>query len=255
MQESSKNTTFKYYIPASDSIFITSEVENVNLFFKQLSYFLLRSYTFTSNRYENPIDEKEATKGEIVSFNSTTKSLEIKEATYSPCLFRGGVSKGVCEPLQQLRIIKNKMRNDCCNLVGQAVANAVHLEGIVKGPRIVVEENVYNLCDDDLKRHYFRQLEETELIENTDSAYYELLWPVAEFIRLNGIQLEMRKLDALVKGVYNLWKSKSNEGAQKHYEAYMDLIYNSIGAYWEDDEKAKTHIDKLKNTYKIEMPR
>ena len=80
----------------------------------------------------------------------------------------------------------------------------------------------------------------------TFEKYYELLWPAIAFNRSNGIDKELKELDQMLKGVYNLRKSKSNNGADRHYDAFMNLIYNSILTFWENDDKAKNHVDTLK---------
>ena len=260
--KSSLATTFKYFIPASDSIFISSdinnvvykEIEDINLFIMQLCSFLYNSYCFTSGKYENPNNSNEATEGEQIFINSKTKQPEIGTTTYSPCLFRGGLSIGECEEIKQLRIINYQLTEDCCNLAGKAVADAVHLEGIVDGPRIVICEDDYNRFDQNIKQCYFRKIEKKELkedVQETDKIFYELLWPAIAFFKANGIDQDLKNLDSTLRGAYNLWKSKSNEKAKKHYKAFIDLIYNSILYFWNHDKKAKKHVTELKNIYII----
>lgn len=254
--------TFKYFIPASDSIFISSDSNStissdncdINLFVMQLCKFLYNSYKLTSRNYENPINEQEATDGKQVIYNSQTKQADIGITTYSPCLFRGGISIGECEPLIQNRIINNQLTQDCCNLVGKAVAEAVHIEGIVAGPRVVIRERYYERFDLYVRSHYFRKVMKSELKDNfqkNEETFYELLWPAIVFIRGNGIHSDLNKLDETLKGAYNLWKSKSNAGAKKHYEAFIEMVYNSILTFWENDDKAKAHVDNLKRKYVI----
>lgn len=240
LNEPNLATTFKYFIPTSDSIFISSDIDKKDTFILQLCHFLYNSYIVYSNKYENPQDIDEATKGDGL----------LAKRNYSPCLFRGGLSTGDCEPYKQSRIINNKISDDCCNLVGKAVEKAVHLEGIVDGPRIVIRKKDYDNFGNNIKSRYFREIEKNELKNpKVDETYYELLWPAIMFIKDNGIDREIHNLDSMLKGVYNLRKSKSNNGADRHYDAFMNLIYNSILTFWENEDKAKKHVDSLKEKY------
>lgn len=258
LAESSYATTFDYFLPASDSVFIVSDKENLNVFVKQLCSFLLKSYTLTASRYAYPEDKDEVTLHKGRNININEKDVKLNDEIYSPCLFRGGMSIGVCDPFPQYRVVNGKILNDNCNLIGEAVVDAVHLEGIVNGPRVLIEEKYYNMCEEDVKRHYFRQLSDNEIKDEYKNIQdengnkiilYELLWPVALFIRRNGIISEIRNngnLRELIQGSYNLYKSKSNKGAEQHYKAFIDLLYNSILIYWDNASAAKEYVEKMK---------
>lgn len=251
LAESSYLTTFDYFLPASDSVFIATKKENLNVFVKQLCSFLYKSYSITANKYADPEDETEATLQKGWTFKVGGKTIKTDDIYYSPCLFRGGMAIGECKPLEQVRVVNGQLKNDNCNLVGKAVVEAVHMEKLVNGPRVVVTQSFYSQCDLDIQKHYFRKVEDIKekYKEEIEEDIYELLWPASAFIRDNGIQLEVKILDEFVEGAYNLYKSESNKGAEKHYIAFIELLYNTILTFWDNETKAQDVVRKYRKQY------
>lgn len=256
LAESSYVTTFDYFLPASDSVFIASDKAKLDTFVKQLCSFLFRSYNLTSYLYANPDDESEATLQKGMKINYYGKTITTEDVSCPPCLFRGGMSIGECEPLQQIRVVKGNMTQDNCNLVGKAVVEAVDKEKLVSGPRIITTKKLFENCSNDIQKHYLRKLESEDIKEkykDSKGELYELLWPVAAFIRENGISSEIGNLSEFVKGAYNLYHSKSNESenAKKHYKAFLELLYNSILIFWDNNEEAQETVTNYRKQYSV----
>lgn len=153
-------TTFENFIPFSDSIFIMSRIENINLFVKQLSDYIYGVFNLNVNIYLANESNSDPSIGSIFvpKLNKDGHvSLEEKERHYYPSFFRGGMARGN-SGLTQTDGIVNYKKKSVDMLVGRAVVDAVKMEGLVKGPRLLFSEDVYNNLEKDIQNIYCRQV-------------------------------------------------------------------------------------------------
>lgn len=222
-------STFNYFLPFSDSIFITSN--NPNLFLKQLGSFILNCFTFTSYHYYNPDDPSNPT---IVKFN--TKKETIIENFY-PTLFRGGITLGEVIPIELQGIVNNKLTN-VTNLAGKGVVRAVELEQKIKGPRILFEKDLFDILDQETKSY---------TIETDVKGCYELLWTGFHYTMING-DSEINKFDELFIPAMNLWKANNHLRFSEHYFKFLELVvFGTIKIFdaFGHKEKAFRHIENF----------
>lgn len=243
-------TSFEYFIPASDSIFIVASEQNANLFVKQLSHFLMRSYDSLSEWFLKNDNINEEIHNYYIGWDEKTKKSVKYKQKISPCLFRGGGCVGTLLTTMQWRRMGNVDSRDSCNLFGEALTRAVKMEGWVTGPRILFAEDIYNLCSTAVKNKYFRQVPIEELKDEykelKEKIYgqkplYEILWLTPMFVNANiGGQPywhneAKRIIIEKLEGAYNLYSNKSNNGAKEHYLAFINLIRETSLNYWKNN--------------------
>lgn len=235
--------SFDYFLPFSDSIFIASY--DCNSFIKQLGNYIFKLYYITRDLYNNPIDTSKPEKVlmHTFSFNQDGTS-EIKENTcnYYPALFRGGLSFEDISPIELLGIV-NKQPTRIPILTGKSVCNAVKLEGKVKGPRLVLDKNVYDQLDNDT-RDYCRTTPEYQDL-------YEILWPAFNYIKHSKPQhdkLEIDEIRKMLKPTNNLWKAYNHMDCSIHYFNLIELIIASTIQFFDKKcqlkELAKDEVSK-----------
>jgi len=213
--------SFDFFLPFSDSIFLMSS--DCNSFIIQLGSFVLQSFTLTSHFYKNPIDLSNPEKGYINNY--TIKEGEVVvdqgECNYYPALFRGGLAFGEAFPIEISSVV-NKQPARTKVITGQAVVDAVKLETCVKGPRLILDQNVYNQLNNDAK-DYCRLIPEKPNL-------YEILWPAMEYVRQKDQWLcaqEIGKMHDLIQPAYNLWKAYNHTPYSAHYFNFVELIIAS----------------------------
>lgn len=200
--------SFKHFLPFSDSIFITSD--DPNLFLKQLSFFVLNCFRFTSKQYENPDDASNPIKVSNI-FNEN-----LPEENWYPTLFRGGIAFGEVKPIELLGIV-NGSPQIIANLAGKAVVKAVNHESKVKGPRIVFEKDLFNELDKSTKI-YVNEIEGKGL--------YELLWPAFYYDTLN-MKFDVNEFYELFLPAVNLWKANNHTPHSEQYFNFVELVVTS----------------------------
>lgn len=225
IQELAKRTSvesFDTILPFSDSLFITSE--NCSDFVLQLGDFLLKTFLLTSHIYNESEDKQDPMLYEILNIKSTSDgepTVEKKQSRVPPALFRGGISYGEIQEITPSALL-NGNKLDYHSIMGEAVIKAVRMEKMVKGPRIVVDNSVYEQLNDKAKL-YCRELPE-------DSSYYEILWPAMGFILENKHMLdqEFSNFYDIFNPVYKLWRFyEKNETVSVQYERFIELIVSS----------------------------
>lgn len=235
--------SFDYFLPFSDSVFLMSN--DCSSFIKQLGNFVLESFLLTSRFYEAPKNPANPEKGESLNF-SIDSNQELKVETgscdYYPTLFRGGLAYGESFPIE-LKSIIGKAPSMSKVITGKAVVEAVKLESVVKGPRLVFPNNVYKELDDDAK-DYCRELPE-------DNKLYEILWPAMIYINQNNEfenENEFNKFNELIVPVYNLWKAYKDTQYSIHYFKFIELIIASTIQFF--DKKCNMRnkaVEKIKH--------
>jgi len=225
-------TSFKYFLPFSDSIFILSD--DPNCFVKQLGAFVLHCFTFTSREYEQPDDLGEPTRV-THKFDDQTKL----EENWWPALFRGGIGLGEASPIELVGLVEGKPQT-IANLAGKGVVKAVSLESKIKGPRIIFEKELFDQLNESTKVY----TAETE-IKN----YYEILWPGFNYIPTNGYS-EINDFGKLFLPAVNLWKAYNHTPYSEHYFRFIELVVTGTLKVFEEMGELEAAIEKIKEEIK-----
>ena len=214
LAEKTSINSFEYFIPFSDSVFIS--FENPNKFIKQVSSFVIGCFKLTSNEYMNPVDnsrpDKVKTKSPKINNNGEVE-MEDKFEIWYPTLFRGGISFGEAYPIKLVSIFDYKPTT-VQNLAGKSVVNAVKLEEQVKGPLIICDESVYNVLDANIK-FFLKKID--------DKKIYKILWPAFYYIENNG-KSEISKFDDFFKPAVKFWKANNHKPYSIHYFNFLKFL-------------------------------
>ena len=178
-------TAFDYFYCISDSIFLVGK--DVNQFLKQLANFVLACYTW-----------------------SVTPEPGLQQIL----LLRGGISYGELRFMELICGSQNKVKSNT-SVCGKPVVNAVEYEKKfgLKGPRLILDSDVYEKLDADIRRNYISKLNlDIKITEGKE--YYEILWPAFNFIPENfGKVNEIKNMDELLSIAYSqyaTYKSRSH---------------------------------------------
>lgn len=190
-------TAFDYFYCISDSIFFAGK--DVNQFIHQLANFVLACYTW-----------------------SVTSKLPMM-------LFRGGISYGNLRFVELICGSQNKVKPNT-SICGEPVVNAVEYEKkfCLKGPRLILDSDVYEKLDADIRRNYISKLNlDINITEGKE--YYEILWPAFNFIPENfGKVNEIENMNELLSIAYSHYATyKSNSTIMEHYNSLIYLILRS----------------------------
>ena len=214
------NESFEHFIPFSDSVFITS-TDCCN-FVMQLGSFVRKSFLFNANVFESLDNPDDPMASHYISVDTSDpdniRSVDI------PCneravLFRGGIAFGEVIETTPIGLFNNQ-KAQYNNLMGEAVVRAVKMEGIVKGPRLVFDQSVYEQLNDEAKL-YVRLLP-----EKNSEEYYEILWPAMGYIleNKNTFKLEINHFYEIFNPDYNLWNFYKKSDVAEQYESFLKLI-------------------------------
>ncbi|RCW49795.1 hypothetical protein [Halanaerobium sp. ST460_2HS_T2] len=235
--ETKSINSFEYFIPFSDSIFISSQ--KPNKFVKQLSSFLIDCFKFTSDEYINPENKNKPTEVRVkIPRLDENKKLNFEEElqNWFPVLFRGGISFGEAYPTKLISIFDSEPQI-INNLVGKPVVKAVKLEQEVKGPLIVCDCNFYDELNKNIK-YFFKKIKNKNL--------YKLLWPAFNYIKANN-EDEIRKFDELFYPAVSLWKANNHKSYSMHYFNFLKLVVESSLRFFDNIGElsfAKNYISK-----------
>ena len=190
-------TAFDYFYCIWDSIFFA--VKDVNQFIHQLANFVLACYTW-----------------------SVTSKLPMM-------LFRGGISYGNLRFVELICGSQNKVKPNT-SICGEPVVNAVEYEKkfCLKGPLLILDSDVYEKLDADIRINYISKLNlDINITEGKE--YYEILWPAFIFIPENfGKVNEIENMNELLSIAYSHYATyKSNSTIMEHYNSLIDLILRS----------------------------
>lgn len=193
-------TAFDYFYCISDSIFLVGK--DVNQFIKQLANFVLACYTW-----------------------SVTPEPGLQQIL----LLRGGISYGELRFMELICGSQNKVKSNT-SVCGKPVVNAVEYEKKfgLKGPRLILDSDVYEKLDADIRRNYISKLNlDIKITEGKE--YYEILWPAFNFIPENfGKVNEIKNMDELLSIAYSQYATyKSNSTIMEHYNSLIELILRS----------------------------
>ena len=193
-------TAFDYFYCISDSMFLVGK--DVNQFIKQLANFVLACYTW---------------------------SVTPEPGVQQMLLFRGGISYGDLRFVELICGSQNKVKPNT-SVCGEPVVNAVEYEKKfgLKGPRLILDSDVYEKLDADIRRNYISKLNlDINITEGKE--YYEILWPAFIFIPKNfGKVNEIENMNELLSIAYSHYATyKSNSTIMGHYNSLIDLILRS----------------------------
>ena len=177
------NESFEHFLPFSDSVFIVSS--DCSNFLMQLGNFVKDSFLLNARVYSNPENPSNPTETHYIGFDSSNpncnKPVSIP-CSQPPVLFRGGLSYGEVIETSPTALFKNHIFT-CNNLMGEAVIRAVRMERVVKGPRIIFDQEMYSQLNEDVKL-YCRSIPD-KIKDNGTAGLYEILWPALGFILEN----------------------------------------------------------------------
>lgn len=225
LQELAKRSSidsFDYFLPFSDSIFLMSS--DCNSFVKQLCNFVLESFRFTADFYNNPINTSKPESSYVMRCDikgDGTITVLHNECKYYPVLFRGGLAYGEAFSAELYSVV-NKEASKTNIITGKAIVKAVELEKKVKGPRLIFGVEVFDQLDKSTQ-DYCRLIPEM-------SEIYELLWPAMVYIYQNDnlqIHQEIYKFCDLISPVYTLWRAYKHTTQTLHYFNFIELIIAS----------------------------
>jgi hypothetical protein len=224
-------TSFETLLPMSDSIFIVAS--DTSKFVMQLSHFLLECFRFRLNAFAQPEHSNnpmEVTTRTVVR-RGEDSSVEKQMETWWPVLFRGGISFGECLPLQ-LPIITDAKLGSCRGLIGKAIVEAVKLEKLAKGPRVLCSPKIQDNIQGAAAAYIGPSL-------HGEKDCVELYWPIALFedtaSMTDAINNHLREW---LQGVANLYMHfRENDRVRVHYEAYLRLLVASAMRKYPAGEK------------------
>ena len=217
------NESFEHFMPFSDSVFLASS--DCSNFIMQLGSFVRQSFLFNAHIYEHPEKPDDPTASHYVGLDtSDPNNIEPVDIPchQPPVLFRGGIAYGEVIETQPMSMF-NGQKTACNNLIGEAIVRAVGMEKVLKGPRLVFEQSVYDQLNDEAKI-YVRPVPEQEF-----AGCYEILWPAMGYVLENRdtFTQEINHFYELFTPAYNLWKYYKGGSVAVHYERFLELIVAS----------------------------
>lgn len=214
-------SSFEILLPMSDSIFIVAS--DTSKFVMQLSHFLVECFRFRLSAFAYPEGDKSPTAvtTKTVVLSRDRSRIETGDETWWPVLFRGGISVGECVPLRLPMIIDAKP-NSSPSLVGKAIVEAVKLEKLTKGPRILCSPKIQEKIRGAAEAYIGPSL-------NGEKDCLELYWPMALFEDTRNMADAINNhLREWLQGVANLYMQfRDNDRVRAHYEAYLCLLVAS----------------------------
>ena len=150
-------------------------------------------------------------------------------------LLRGGISYGEVEIINSKSYLNEKSVK-IPNIFGSAVVNAVSYEKKfgIKGPRIVLDDGIYNKLKNETKRYYVTSLKIDERKSN-GKQFYEILWPAFKYsieninkdiINKNN-DGEIKKLGNLLSKAYLFFEEYKDSNYHEHYDELISIILYS----------------------------
>jgi len=204
-------SSFKHFLPFSDSLFIVSETPDI--FAHQLSHFLIECLLLIGHVYDEPYDPSHPEVVEVVDFASGAMH---RESWYPP-LWRGGMAVGDVV-FGGVTGIEDGTEVRVPNIAGPAVVKAVVMEKNHRGPRLLCQAEVENHFGPDVRR-YFR---------SSASGVSELLWPAFIYNLKNDPRIEMFEFQKLWRPAIGLWKAKRRHASFEHYNEFLKLLVRSF---------------------------
>lgn len=224
-------TSFDYFLPFSDSLFIQSSTQSSSpdLFLRQLSHFIIACFTLTSTYYSNPSNPHDPAKveGSNIEFNGKKLIRNPQTKYYPPLLFRGGISFGEAVTFQ-VNAINGRKLTPITNIAGKALVKVVkELEPTDKGPRLFLDCDFYQELNDDTRKYCRKIMRKDFASENL----YEVLWPAFDDDISN---------DLLCPAI-NFCIAYKNKDWGVHYYEFVKLVINSLLKF----DTPREQIEKL----------
>ena len=237
-----KVTSFDYFLPFSDSIFIRSS--NPDLFVAQISSFLSKCLTLINKGHE--FDEtsehpfQTGVRDAITHKKGRTIAKQVPVFSW-PVLFRGGISYGDCHPMKVTSIL-NGLKESATILAGNAVVEAVQFERRVKGsgPMLMCSKSFYNSLSKE-GRKYVEKVRD----------HYEILWPAFRYYddgpNSSGDFRHAQTFEELFRPAAIWWNACNHLEYASHYYNLLKLIIRSTLHYYSLDGRsvaaARRHIE------------
>lgn len=209
-------SSFKHFLPFSDSLFIVSETPDI--FAHQLSHFLIECLSLVGHVYDDPNDPSHPEVVRVVELPSGTAHQE----SWYPPLWRGGMAAGEVV-FGGVTGIEDGTEVRVPNIAGPAVVKAVVMEKKLRGPRLLCEAGFENNFGPDVRR-YFR---------SSAPGVSELLWPAFIYNLNNDPRIEVFEFQNLWRPAVGLWKSKRGHASFEHYDEFLKLLVRSF-LCWSD---------------------
>ncbi len=240
-------TSFDYFLPFSDSIFIQSS--KPALFVDQLSCFLLDTFLYHAFPYshsESQNDPSKVTIDELSLDIGRNLTVNKKPAYWFPVIFKGGIDYGNCY-CREIYSIKEGKLTLTPNLIGKSVVKAVSLEKEITGPRIICTQAFYEAARrDDNKNKLDRYIVRMEVAENKE-ILYEIYWTAFHFSETNDCEFELiNSFEALFGPAVKYWKENNHLKCSLHYYNFLKLIVKSTLRFYSFEPaelgQARNHI-------------
>jgi hypothetical protein len=229
----SKFTSFDYFLPFSDSIFIISS--NPDLFVAQVSSFLSKCLTLIEPGLESDETSEDPFQKGMRKVTTQKKGQPVINQIPVfkwPLLFRGGISYGECHPMKVASIL-NGQKEDATILLGESVVEAVQFEGKVKGngPALMCSKSFFNSLSKSSRKY---------LVKVQD--HFEVLWPAFRYYDLTssrdgGFQ-HRKEFDELFEPAVRWWKACNHLEHASHYYNFIKLIIESTLHYYSLEERS-----------------
>jgi hypothetical protein len=226
-------STFEYFLPCSDSIFIQSS-EN-ELFLYQLCNFLCGSFLATANTYEQPDFKDDPSKVKQNIYSSTKANGVIKKtitAYWFPVLFQGGIDIGECFPIDINSIVNKKIQKSNI-LLGSALIKAVELTDNIEGPCLFCTEHFGNilLSNPEMKRYIVK-------VDNK----FEIYWPSFNFNPYDECNLQLiNTFERFFRPAVKLWEAYKKEKFAYHYFSFVNLVIQGTLHFYSIKEDDYNH--------------
>lgn len=231
---------FDYFLPFSDSLIIIAKNSDIEIFLKQIGSFLIEAFLLTAREYRNENQPTVVKMMHIIANENGQFTKQEVEEYWFPTLFRGGISFGDVESLEQCAIVSGKPSKSY-GIAGSALIDAVQLETKVENPGVILHESICSkISDDNFKNKYI-------LVEN---GLCQLLWPALHYIEGNSPETELLKFNDLFTPVVFLWKTYSHLRCAELYFNLLRLIVKSTSRFFKDllsEEQIKFTIQGIIN--------
>lgn len=215
-------TSFRYFLPFSDSIFILSN--QPDLFALQISTFILSSFLF----HAHGIDDRSRVNPEEVavrvldidrhghpSFRTTTR-------TRFPVLFRGGITHGEAAIGHQGIIDDHKDATHLTTL-GPAIVEAVSIQETVgHGPFLHCDKAFYDQLQSDFSNFVTKEGDR-----------YNILYPAVHYYGEPDDDIALNGLQEILHPAIRYWMHYNHTAQAEHYFALLKLIVDGTLVYFQ----------------------
>jgi len=239
-----ETSSFLYFLPMSDSIFITSQ--SASTLVVRVSSFLSSVFMYTGYVYANGagmIDPREVSVMEV-SPDGINRSTQL----WHPSLFRGGCSYGDVKLLSQYALVNGHPVREHPNLAGPAITAAVNVEKgkkDIKGPRLFCNTSLYERLTRKDREYYIRE---------DHCSGPEILWPIAAITDITGSADQLRLVD-IIKSALGLLSAFWDQTYGGHYIEFFRLVVRSAIRVEQHSPRGldiRAAIGRLQGEYRVD---